>query len=239
MHPLFCTEELLILLALQLAPRLNLWRSSLHTLNLLSRTSKCASDALRQTLHILKTKEGERDNRIEQCIQIIHSLPMPLACWRWVTDHPQDLPTTHNAAYVHITYNGRIVLIENSLLSGFSTTIRVVRATIAPSSANTGTLSVFSFTRVHVSNPPHYCYIGKQLQTRTFASIDELVYLLHILTRVGAELWPACFGSGIQDLLTRCNPAVLKNIKEEGEFPPSSHQLATKGSKLFFLGRIK
>ena len=241
-HPLFSTEELLLLLGQQLAPRLQLWRAHTHALSALAQTSRCAALALRPLLQQLKAKEQARLDQLARCAALLQGMPIPLSCWRWVTDHAPALPSTHNSARVSITHNGRIVLLENSSVAGYISTVRVVRTAIQPSSDSAGTITTCTFTRVRTlgggrMGDPAYHYMGKRLQTRSFHSAEELTYQLHVLTRIGAELWPSCFGVELSEILLRGSD-FLPLVRGEGHvYPPSVRPVGAKCPGLFFLDR--
>jgi hypothetical protein len=240
MHMLFETEELLTSIGLQLAPRLHLWRSDLHSLGTLAQTSACAASALRPLLRQLKAKNQARLLRLAHCVALLMALPIPLSCQQWVTEYVHNLPSAQNATRAYITYNGRIVLLENTCVEGFVATIRVVRTTITPASGSAGTMTTCAFTRVFEPNNASvqiHRYMGKRLQTQAFASTEELTYQLHMLTRVGAELWPARFTTELRRVLLGSNNYRLPHPDETDTHPQSTHPASARGTRLFFLRR--
>ena len=238
MHPLFCTEELLLQLGQHLAPRLQPWRCNLRALSALAQTSQSAALALLPLMRRLEAKERTRLGQLAHCIALLHALPIPLSCWRWVTDHAYDLPSIRNAAHVYITHNGRLVLLENSTIHGHISTVRVVRTVVTPSSGHAGVLTTCAFTRVRTLGSGHgtrYHYMGKRLQTRAFASLQELIYQLYATTRVGAEVWPSCFGIELSKILLHGSDYLPLSLQEGSVYPSSMRPLYTRSPRLFFL----
>ena len=231
----FSSEDTLLLLARPLTHR-HLWKCDLAALNRLARTCVLASKALRDTIAQLKKKELARLARIAVCAQLIHTLPVPLCSLDWTNASGKSIKTR-----VHISYNGRIVVVENNrrphilpvqAAVELSNSIQVVRATITPDANHTsGSINICTFARMRM--PGYHCYMGKRIQTRIFDNTDQLIFLLYLFTRLGGDLWMYNFREEMSNA-THLGYMSLPT-QQEKEYPLSTRSIAAPRMALFFV----
>ena len=226
MHPIFASQDFVLLIARPLCHRC-LGRCDLRSLSLLQRACSATRAALQDTMTGLREREGLRRRRVALCSRLIWELPVPLCSWHWVTvgEHGYE---SANTTTVRVTYNGRIVVLENGVTGGLS----VVRATIIPSYVHTaGVVSVCSFARLHA--PTHQYYLGKRMQTHVFRTTEQLIFLLVALTKLGSNIWSECHRPVIDRILPLGQ--IPMPLHRELEYPITMRPASAQTSSLFLV----
>jgi len=171
----------------------------------------------------LQKKEHRRQSRITLCAQLIENLPVPLCSMDWSNREQYAINTR-----VHISYSGRIVVVENST---HGNSLHVVRATITPDDLYTrGSLNVFTFTQLRM--PTYNCYLGKRIQTRRFANTNQLVFMLHILTKLGSTFWRYNFNEQMNHATQQ--GYMHLSMRLERDYPHTIRPLSAPRMALFF-----
>ena len=177
-HPLTSNADIVLLLAQQLTHR-HLWRCDLPSLAKLAGTSPLASQTLKPTLSLLKTRELKRRNDVKRCHQLLRDLPLPLLNAHW-TDG------IFARSRVYVSYNGRLVVRETSATVPHNRAHSLkVSIRCWDQTHNKGVIMLFSQAHPQF----HMSLLPRRLQTFAFNNTRELLYVLRLYTMLGSSLW--------------------------------------------------